>query len=844
MSGGDGGTASGGGRSRHWRELRRRVWTGLTGLRGLRSGAGGVLCAGVGATLLLLLAAVVSATAAVGADDRLDRERVVRRAIAANDRTVLESRLAQAQGLDRARLELALVEVSLASAREDRGTVMERIVALRRPLLAADDPRAALWGLDQAEMMLLARPSLDATHLFARAGTLSKAETAALRATLDECDRLLAQSLPEIDHPLIELDRSVRRPILIALAGAFRIDLAVLAGLAAPRLDVPKDLLARSTELPPPARDAIRLAIARIATARGESGEEAIQAMRRDRESAIPALAAGEALLAIAAAESGGLGDARSAIARLESGTARGDLVTRLLIADASHRIEVMRSLAGSRDADPIGAWVRLHDRVDEPQRIALRGSLLRRVAERSEPFRNDDLDRQPILRLVAFADDLRVANPEGLEAALRVRANDLREPGRRLARFEWARTLAQLRRYEQSAEVFRSFATDFSDDPLALEALDLALEIDRELALDAAPRSPRATALRSTLDLAIGRYALDPRRSAWRVEAAELALRAGDPSRAAELAANVPDGGRVGVDARLVEIAAWLAIGDAAALERSGLLLERIPPESLEGDRQARRHALSGRHRLARGEAEAALRDANAAMAVPLASDATLASAVATSLRAQAAMGLAVDVPVAAERLGGTIHGPLVDFAGEALARLEVLRDEGRIDEYALLGPRLLRAAAERLHLDRRSGAALDPALVAAALLAAGEAESAIDPARDAFALNPNDSFTALRYVEALRASSLLQTEESIRAARRDDAARIARDLRGRLPEGTPAWWGAELALVHLLADDPSTRESAVARVNRARIVDPELGGPRYRPWFEAVVGTPARGP
>lgn len=790
---------------------------------------------------LVAALAIALLVGGASADDRLDAERQVRRSIASADRTAIERLLAVADARDRARLEIAFMELELAAG-PPRIDLVDRIVAARADLLAFDDdPRVAAWRVDQAEALLLVRPSLDGGHLFPRVGFLSDAEAARLAEVASSAERLLAAPSPDIDHPLLALDRTVRRPMLAALLAALKADLAVRVGRSPPKATLDEELLAKANELPPPARDAVRLAVARVRAGNGAPGvavAEPIDAMRRDRTTDRTALGAGEALLALVAAERGEQSAAREALLRLESASERGDVIGRLLVADALFRVESMRRLAGARDADPTAAWIRLDARADDAQRIALRGAILQRIAAvGSTPAAPE---RASILELVAFADALRERDAETLATTLRAKSADLREPGRRIARFELGRTLAHLRRYAESAEVFRSFANDFPDDPLAVEALDLALEIARPLADGVRADDPRAIALRALLDLAIERYAFDRRRAAWRIEAAELALAAGESERAIALATAVAPTDADAPRARLIEAESLLRQGAQDAARIAALIASAGDRASKAGDAARRALVLAGLA-LSRGDAEEAIERADDAIdaALPLPASERrmlIRTAVARSLAARSARADPVVVPVAALALGPELAPPLLAHARRVVADLDAARAAGdprpflRGEGARLLGDSVA-VLAPLLERPPRDLDAPSPGEWADILLAAGAAEAALAPARAAYGAAPADPAAALRYAEALRRGA------GGDAALRDEPAAIAREVQRRAERGSAAWWEAELLIVRLLAVDPASRAGAAARINRARLVDADLGGPRYRPFLEAAV-------
>ncbi len=789
-------------------------------------------------------AGILVATVAVAAlDDRLASERAVRGLVAQGNRAALVAKRNAATGIERSRLELALGELDLAAATDaaTRSKLLDAAIAKRSPLLAlADDPRLPVWLLDQAEALLLVQPALQGTDLFATAGVLLPEELAAWRNALEQALADLERA--GLDKPtgdeLLEGERLFRKPLLQAIAAARRLDLEAQAGgrpgQSSPRPGPAAGLELSVNRLPASTRDTLRLALARLALDRQpEEASRLLAALRSASDASVLSLTAAGALEAIGRAERGD-DTARGLARRLIASVARSQLVTRLLAADASHRVE--QALGAGSTPAAIAPWLDLLASSDDADRIALRGVLIGRLLAHAAIPKPEELGSAPTLLLVARAPELRERDAERLAAELTARAGDANDPAQRLALYELGRTHAKLRRYAEAADALRRFAAAFGDDPLAREALDLALDIDTELAHGLPPSDQRVAALRSTLEVAIARYPDDPRRFSWRLQAAGLAIEAGDGALALRLLASIPATVAESPDARLGEIEALLlqaGSGNAPkAIEDAQGRLDGLRLADRDEARLARRDLLRARWAVLTQGWPLALQSATAALARSGASPVVQQQALALALEVQAASGDPIVVPSAPSLGAAERRAVLERFARTALAAIDATRDRGELDAAEALAKAQLGGVAESLDALTKGGQAVDALLLARILVESRRGAAAIEVARRALASQPGDAVAVATLAEALR-----QVGGADHLA---EAAAILRETQSRVPDRSPAWWELQAELAEVLAATPGNADALRTGIESLRITDPTMGGPRHAARFERIVPPP----
>jgi TolA-binding protein len=776
--------------------------------------------------------------AAAALDDRLEREHTLRRQLIDARRDLVERSIAglsttsDPRGTERERLALALLEIDLAQAlaRRSGGEALRSLDAAtsaRTALLEAmtDDPRRPLLAADQAEALLLTRPVLDGSESFLLVGLPSDAEREELVRDFARGTAALGMA----ERPVVgdtaaalALDRTREARIrpLPAIAAARALVLGLDPPGASPIVDRPVERLGVSEALA-------------FATLLEASDRATAAACRKRVSDGGDATALQRTAATVAAILSDERHDPVATIDRLRrlaQGLARAEGASRLLVADATVR-------AGpDRDPEP---WFRLFDQADD---AALRGALLERVRRSTSAPDSSDLGSAAPLVVVAFADSLpRPATIEALMAA--VDGTIASPPVRRVALYELARLLALERRYAEAAERFRSFAARYGDDPLSVEALDLALEIGESL--------DDPAGLAATLRLGIDRFRDHPRRFTFRLRAGEVALLQGDTVEALTRFAEVPSAaaewpsavlGTIEAHLRTAENAAQLR-DQVAALDAAVGAERSLDGRSLGGAAQRRLRGLVAWHRLlAAGAsgADEAERQSRSLLADEAADLRVRGIALDVALRAAEAL----DRPIELGDGGLLLLAQAPDVAlppirrrlEAGLAETERLTASGdSAAARALAGRRLTSLA---MALRDRAGSRLDGAdrrLVASALAASGPTADAVAAIRDALADEPGSAPLRLALADTLRTSSG-GIEEALGLYRE-----VARDAAA----GSELWWAAQIGELEVLAGpsggsdatDRSRADALVARINRLKRDHPDLGSPASRAAIESLL-------
>ena len=285
----------------------------------------------------------------------------------------------------------------------ERRAALARSITLRRELLqVADANSRSQLALDQIESLVLVGPSLDATDAFALAGLLEADDATSLAAALDDATVLLA-SLRDSNA-----SAAARKSILATILAARRVDLAAQRG---ERLNVSAstdDSVA--SKLTSPARETLRLALARIAlVSRPAEAASLVEAVATAADAPILLRTAARALALIGRAERGEA-DVENGIALLLDSTVSLETPSRLLIGDALARIATLRQVAPT---DAVLAWEALLATARKADAATLRAAVIRRVRTLLSPPSLDEALLQPPLVLAAFAPELSRATPD-----------------------------------------------------------------------------------------------------------------------------------------------------------------------------------------------------------------------------------------------------------------------------------------------------------------------------------------------------------------------------------------------------------------------------------------------
>lgn len=680
-----------------------------------------------------------------------------------------------------------------------------RLDRVRAPLLESDDPRAAIWLADAAEDALTAGLAIDGCGLSTLVGL-------PLPAQRDRAIGLLRDALAwtqaaeararaavasggataELAARLDGIELARRIPLLRACAAV----LAACAG-ALPPADAPAILASAAArigslreQLGGPAREfadtCAGLALARLGRRAEADALLAPVAARGD----VPAPMRALAVAGLAEAASGGALGRRRALETLRarhaaalddaSRLALGDLDCRLAAAAASDA-----TTPTSAVSPPWQGWLDAVAAAAPALRPAVRSEAFARIARHCT---DQDAAVPRLARALAAAG----GGDARIDAAAEVRAcvaDPALDPSLRpWAMLELGRAELAAGRPAAGAEALLAFAESSAADPTSRDAIDAAVT--------AARGTGDAALLGRVLATAVGRFPDHPDHASWRVELAALGLSADAPAgarrpaarRAAEALDGLDRADRAGIADPALRADLAIAAADALSEEFAGeaalAALGRIG--GLQGLAAAtQRRVLEERLRALLAAGRAPEGDAN----------------VASLLR---------DDPQA---------------VADAAAR--VLRRTSPLDPAAVaVAPAGGRAAAQAGRLAGLALAAAPPRperdeVLAGALVVAGMHEEALAAADRALAARGERADLVLARAEALFG---LGGRDRLAAA---FAAyeRLARSA----PEGSPAWWLAQVRRLQVLDRVGESRASIAPKVARLQAMDPELGGTAF---------------
>ncbi len=721
------------------------------------------------------------------------------------------------------------LRAAIAAVADVRRSVSERRAALtlsislrREVLRSADASARSTLALDQAEALALVGPSLDATDVFALAGLLEPSEAQSLGAALDEAGALLA-TVPEI-----KAADKTRKAILATVLAARRIDLAAQRGEPLEIAASADDALA--AKLVSPARESVRLALARIAlVARPADAAALLDIVANTVDAPTLLRTAARALGVIGSAERGDA-DADSTGRALARSVATLDAPSRLLVGDALARAARTRRVSLG---DAILVWAALPSAAPKGDASSLRAAVVRRVRTVVPvPSLADAAIGSPLV-LAAFAPTLAQKDAAATELALRTTLDALptTDPLRSLVRYEHARALALTAKYAEAADSFLLLSTSESADPLAADAIDLAIEIAVELGRAANSDDAARTRANTALSVGLGQFFDHPSHERWLLLKGELAL---DVDRLAEARRAFA---RVGTsaDARLGEALTWIADADAtrSASDRTNALTAATRCLSRAGEAPSGRRSIIEAWRfLIESDGVSAIERLHSAFGDKHLAASDLRRALRLLFRAQASAGLAASLsPEALERVTAAPNVAqlvIFDYVRSTLAQLRAVSAGDRpANAEHRLGSLLPLPAAVL-----SNATSDDRILLAKAFLAVSRNAEAFAITSSLIAESPDDSERRLLHARAAEADH------------RAEAGALYRSIVASAGEGSAAWWQAQVGELRLL--EPAATLSAdaargvsdtiLARVNRLRHRDPALGGEETASALESL--------
>ncbi|MDZ4756498.1 MAG: hypothetical protein SGJ11_18670 [Phycisphaerae bacterium] len=637
-----------------------------------------------------------------------------------------------------------------------------------------------------------------------------------------------------------------RRPIVgddeatVALARAQSSRLALLTVICELRCDallVPREqcdaaeleqLRAAVELLAPAVRPYVQLAIARRQLRIGVDASATIGIIRSNLGAPPLVRTAAEALEFMVARPRGD--DTARAARTWAEGLRDAPSLVRLLAADTV-------ACCAQPQGGPIdpGPWIELHASIVPLDRVALRPAFIERISSTVAPGSQSESG----LVVAVLASNAPASDAERVAARLSqlaVRRED--DPARPMVMYELGRALALLQKYDEAAVQFETLAREDAADPLAADGIDVALSIREERARLTSIDSEQTNAFRTILALAFDRFPRHPERHRWSLRAAMIENERGAPDEALKHLATIPAGApeRGEADLMKAEAAVRRGAGGGSFEAQLDAALAAFGQRQLAPPLVARRDLLlAERHRRA-GEFERADVMARSVIVTPTAGVRTRAR------------GLALLLQIRADRGGPVSLGPDED----ALIRQQPEECWNALRPWLVPRCRTLREAGDAEAADDLL-ARIAPLLVH---MAAGRATTAdaIDLAQTMIlARCSNAALALLRALDGSAQSTpdlrLLLAEALFSAgseAQRSEAMQHYRALSASEPQGSPAWWQAELGQLRVASSVEGSvdREALLARINRLRAADPELGGPTIKQQFEAIAtaARPAR--
>ena len=683
-----------------------------------------------------------------------------------------------------------------------------RLERLRAPLIAAADPRAAIWMADAAEDALTVGLSIGqcgasaaiglptpeqrarATALLREALTTTRAAEAAARAALDA-----GTASPELAARLDGIELARRIPLLRACAAT----LAAWSG-AVPEADAPAILesaAARLTALraaiPPAARPlaetCLGLALARLG--RGAEADTVLAPIAGDR-AATPSLRA-LAIAGLAERATTSPAGRRRALDTLRTRHAETlDDATRLLLGDLDFRLARAAALdatGAERAADaPWRGWLDAAAAAGPATRDAVRAEALARLARAGDA--PDDAVTRAARALAKVRDPS--TRDEGA-ASLRQACDDpaLDAAVRATAQLELGRALLLLGRPAEGADALLGYARANPSEPASRHAIDAAVA--------AARGNGDPALLARVLATAVARFPDHPDHAAWRVEQAALTLAPDAPDPARE-----PPAMRAARALEALDRADRTGITDPAIRADLAIAAAEAMSEQLDGD-----------------AAIAALARVGASDALPAAMRDRMLE---ERIRAVIVSGRSIDADPVISAAAAADATAAADSAARVLRRMSAVdlgtlasapADVRRATDLARLAEAMMRMAPTTPERDE---------VLARALVAAGRADAAVAVSRRAIAARGERMDLMLALAEALWGGG-------------NDGLAEAMGLYDRIgraaPERSATWWLAQLRRLQILDRVGRSTDAIGPRVTRLRAIDPALGGPQLAAAF-----------
>ncbi len=773
-------------------------------------------------------------------------------------------------------------------------------VALRDSLLEASGERHPLRGrrlADQVEEILLWILPSQGADLAVRFGVASPRQRAFIDRWLPLAEAYSAEAVEahEIATERLEREFASREgslapaeELLLRRLREERGRLAFLRGLA---LATSAELLASASDRQSMRRTAIELLeaergnappdldeLARLALgqARSSLGEHAL-AQREFTALSDDAAASSRArfearvglVLDLARREDADNALRRLAALRRQAGDGPDQRAFKLAWADLEHRL--LREDLASRGVPATEAavraltpWIALIEDSEPSLRDLYVEGAFERLALAGSSIADDDPAAPPMLLLARGAAiessiDPGVADPDA-DAARRTLLERVASaaPAGSAARFLALRSLARLEvsesRWNEAVAAMLAMATEQPADPGSIAAIAAAVDLSASLSEQLPDDEEAASLARDTLARAMQAFPMHPQRDAWRLQRATHELRDGRFDDAMNTLAMVPADRPASLEARVQSLETATRAAEAAEgrdvarwIDRAEQWLRQLepwrpmPPEA--ADSQAYRElgarvalARARLHLLADRPAAALVEVATVRESGPLTREQTI-EGVRIRLAAFDRLGRPEEAAEELRRLsasGDTESGSLLESRLEtALAAARRAEADGDVDRAARIGRESAAPLADALlaWLDARSGPlpARKVLLCVEGLRRGGRPNAALDTIGRLEARYANVREFALERAECLYAVARLEDLT--------EAIVLYRRIAAGSPEGSPAWWLAELRQLQILRRVGRELDRIGPRIARLRELDPDLGGEGLRREFEALL-------
>lgn len=753
-----------------------------------------------------------------------------------------------------------LILTSPSTLLPDRVIAFDQLRKTRKSLIKAyaNDPRSILWFTDAAEdefvlgflgidggveaiagapvAEILPRASASLDRIEQHLDSASSAEQTIAKTSIP-AGSLLAQRLED--------DADGRRPMLAAAVKAFRLAIDRSTQSAEQQHDrqakaalLLKTITQLRTQIPPRLRPEADLAEVAAASV----------AMQSDiaRFGATRVMLVGDPMLTvltkILAAESlMNDGHGIDALKQLSALLVTPNLPTalRLLTADALVRSRVFAGKSATTEQS-LSPWIMTLRASQPSERAGVRKAVLERLAGVLRGVRIDT--ELPPLAMIAIARDNLLQNPNSPAdlATLNSFSNQSIDAEAQSSALE---VLAEIHSsksdWPAAADDYRRFAECAPQEPIALTSMQTALDI--ELALDRADPNGREENLERTLALASTRFAELPSRpstvaqwealkarrmiqdflaqstapSADQVAAlSQAAARIEDLDRAARIARLDP-GSRVNATAYAARVAADFL----SSSHEQAMRTDEIPTIVAWNA-----WTIFDAQKILRLRLERAARHGTPPRS---ALDRELAGLPASFMTAENPMALTCIVDFAKRQVDLAAS---MSATGNANSIIAAQRALDALEAWENLFP----------SLETHSTSALTESfarLAADAAMYENSWDSAVARS-DAIAAKPWATIDDFRRLTEALSSAEISAKETknttLRDALRTRAMTSARDLAGRVAQGSKEWWISQVIQMRIAQESGRGGESVQARLARLRALDPALGGEPYRSALE----------